>query len=475
MILEGDKTINTPSYFEGIESAFEQEYDTEKGKYRVTARVVGKNLFDGELVLGSLNNLTGSISNTDKLSLRTVNFIPVISGSTITLSNDMGYHNYIYEYDGNYNFIKYTGHTTDTGAKTITLDNNTKFIKFRSISGNTENDLNVNYQLELGDTATAYEPYKESDITFYIDEPLRGVKDIRDRVFIQDGKVIVQRNCGSLVLDGNKRYPTWHETDIWISIYIGEMDKTTCFRICNIPNKKLEWQSSISNRFTTCVSSQAFDKNARAGYLSDHPYYPNIYLCIGNSNTLTLDDFYSFISENPIEIVYTLAEPVYEEADCDLSKLVLENYENSSLIFESNIPVSANIKYSGEVPVVTQAKALSSKVDNTTLDINENIIPYMCDIDYRIVELQLMNGDTQGEGIELLGIGDIEILGNENVLFNNREDKKHNFSYDMLKRDILSQRYSKEEYRYRLDRYLLANKISDEEYKELEGLLNNGE
>ena len=173
-------------------------------------------------------------------------------------------------------------------------------------------------------------------------------------------------------------------------------------------------------------------------------------------------------------MVYQLKEPIYEEADCDLSKLVLENYENSSLIFESNIPVSANIKYSGEVPVVTQAKTLSSKVDNTTFDINENIIPYMCDIDYRIVELQLMNGDTQGEGIELLGIGDIEILGNENVLFNNREDKKYNYSYDMLKRDILSQRYSKEEYQYRLDRYLLANKISDEEYKELEGLLNNG-
>ena len=41
MILEGDKIINTPSYFEGIESVFEQEYDTEKGKYRVTARVEG--------------------------------------------------------------------------------------------------------------------------------------------------------------------------------------------------------------------------------------------------------------------------------------------------------------------------------------------------------------------------------------------------------------------------------------------------
>ena len=83
----------------------------------------------------------------------------------------------------------------------------------------------------------------------------------------------------------------------------------------------------------------------------------------------------------------------------------------------------------------------------------------MCDIEYRLAELQLIKRDTQGAGLELVGIGDIEILSNENVLFNNREDKKYNYSYDMLQRDILSQRYSKEEYQYRLDRYLLANKI----------------
>ena len=350
MILEGDKTINTPSYFEGIESVFEQEYDTEKGKYRVTAKVEGNG--------------------------------------------------------------------------------------------------------------------KESSIIFYINEPLRGTGITKDKVFIQDGKVVVQRNCGGIALDGSKnihKANTDFDSVNNISFSIDIDNIASSWANCN--NIVCSTLPNVGNRTW---------KGKMEGITSNDII---ILLCISRNKLQTQDvnGFKQWLQANPTKVVYVLAEPVYEEADCDLSKLVLENYENSSLIFESNIPVSANIRYSGEVPVVTQAKSLSSQVDNTTLDINENIIPYMCDIDYRIVELQLMNGDTQGEDIELLGIGDIEILGNENVLFNNREDKKHNFSYDMLKRDILSQRYSKEEYQYRLDRYLLANKISNEEYKELEGLLNNGE
>ena len=350
MILEGDKTVNTPSYFEGIESGFEQEYDAEKGKYRVTAKVEGNG--------------------------------------------------------------------------------------------------------------------KKSSIVFYLNEPLRGTDTAKDRVFIQDGKVVVERNCSSITLDGSEnihKANTDFDSVNNISFSIDIDNIASSWANCN--NIVCSTLPNVGNRTW---------KGNMEGITSNDII---ILLCISRNKLQTQDvnGFKQWLQANPTKVVYVLAEPVYEEADCDLSKLVLENYENSSLIFESNIPVSANIKYSGEVPVVTQAKALSSQVDNTTLDINENIIPYMCDIDYRIVELQLMNGDTQGEDIELLGIGDIEILGNENVLFNNREDKKHNFSYDMLKRDILSQRYSKEEYQYRLDRYLLANKISNEEYKELEGLLNNGE
>ena len=66
----------------------------------------------------------------------------------------------------------------------------------------------------------------------------------------------------------------------------------------------------------------------------------------------------------------------------------------------------------------------------------------MCDMDYRIVELQLKNVSTQGLEVNVLG------LDSEDVLFNNRKANKiFNPSYEMLKRDILSKRYSTDEYK----------------------------
>ena len=71
------------------------------------------------------------------------------------------------------------------------------------------------------------------------------------------------------------------------------------------------------------------------------------------------------------------------------------------------------------------------------------------DMDYRVVCLQL---ESNVEGVSMA-----RLFGG---------------TYEMLQRDILSNRYSKEEYKYRLDAYLSANKITNEEYERLGDMLN---
>ena len=90
-------------------------------------------------------------------------------------------------------------------------------------------------------------------------------------------------------------------------------------------------------------------------------------------------------------------------------------------------------------------KTLKGKV----YDINDNIIPYLMDMDYRVVCLELAT-ETQGISMARLFGG----------------------TYEMLQRDILSKRYSVEEYKYRLDAYLSVNKITEKEYEELGDMLN---
>ena len=345
MLLEGDKTNYIPRYFTGMESAFEQEYDEEKNKYKVNVKVT----------------------------------------------------------DGN----------------------------------------------------------KENNITFYLNKPLRGVGDIKDKVYVKEDKVVVERNCGSITFDGSD--------DEIISLPGAPINKTIEFRCGMLSSEhKGLYNTFMCDKFIQKSSLWTQDGDGFIGFANAKKYI-DIRILKAKLQTQDIAGFRKWLQNNPTTVVYQLATPVYEEVECDLSKLMLENYENSSLILNSNIPPTVDVRYKGEAPIVSATKELSSNVESTTTDINENIIPYMCDMDYRIVELQLKNASTQGLEVNVLG------LDSEDVLFNNRKANKiFNPSYEMLKRDILSKRYSTDEYKYRLERYLLANKISNEEYNELEELINNG-
>ena len=102
-----------------------------------------------------------------------------------------------------------------------------------------------------------------------------------------------------------------------------------------------------------------------------------------------------------------------------------------------------------EHSIVEAIRLNKAEVLNNTEDINDNIIPYLMDMDYRVVCLQLSGGIENISMAKLFG-----------------------GTYKMLQRDILSKRYSVDEYRHRLEVYLNANKVTEDEYKKLGGILN---
>ena len=129
----------------------------------------------------------------------------------------------------------------------------------------------------------------------------------------------------------------------------------------------------------------------------------------------------------------------------------LEGYENGTLFIDTNIPPTGTVTYAGETPIVKATKLNKTEVLNNTEDINDNIIPYLMDMDYRVVMLQLATEELEG------GVSMARLFGG---------------TYEMIKRDIQSKRYSVDEYKHRLDAYLGANKITEEEYNKLGDMLN---
>lgn len=112
-----------------------------------------KNLFDGILESGTINNTTGQ-NEVDNMTIRSKHFIEVKSNIIYTLSNYINASNFVFEYDANYNFIKYSSSTEQ--SYTFTTTQTTKYIRFRTKQSENITNLTTPFQLERGNAATPF-------------------------------------------------------------------------------------------------------------------------------------------------------------------------------------------------------------------------------------------------------------------------------------------------------------------------------
>ena len=330
LILEGDWTSKAdliPANFSGIESCFEQalvtdENDVNYGKYRVTAKVVGKNLFDindtKNILIGQALAMHNGTYNDPNYN--TIKNVPVTPGKTYSFSN----------IDWSWGLDKNKKKINNIGALSrYTIPHNCYYLNLTYLAEN-QNTI----QLEEGDTATAYEPYKESNVTFYLNEPLRGVGDSKDRIFIQDDKVVVERKCGSATFDGSAD-EYWEKEEARFSISISNV----------IPNR---FSKAINNALFTTDSLVTDDQYDSYAIINGWGGTNKLYLRDINKFT-TLAELKQYLQQNPVTVVYQLAEPIYEEVEYSSNRLILdtfnnESFNNSTLFLDTNISPKLSFK-----------------------------------------------------------------------------------------------------------------------------------
>jgi hypothetical protein len=109
----------------------------------------GKNLFSSSLELGEISSSTGqNVVNSN--AVRSSSFMEIEPNTNYIVSSSEGSIR-SYQYDENFNYIN------TVGGIPFTSFSNAKYIKVRFLN---TNNLNLLAQLELGNTATAYEPFK---------------------------------------------------------------------------------------------------------------------------------------------------------------------------------------------------------------------------------------------------------------------------------------------------------------------------
>ena len=448
-LLEGDKTNWIPSYFEGMKSSFEDKFDATDNTYKMEILSNNKNLIDIERMLNKDNYLKGTYSSI-KIPLKPntkyyfkFNFKPNNIHRWIGIfSEPLGFNGTFkktFVWNENIDEIK---------QGTFITDNSTEYylsVFQPSVSYNDNNwykelFTNVYENFIISQVDDNYMEGKSNKIQFSSIEPLRGVGDIKDRFVFKDGKLMIERNCGVGILDGTESWRLINSQTLEKTYYIQTnkfdsnikrkqcfCDKTPYNKIWNTDNEGVAIEGGGEISYETRVR---LNKNKLVG--------------------TTSENIKQYFRDNNFKIVYPLAESTYEEIPFELQKIILEGYENGTLFFDTNIPPTSTVRYAGETPIVKATKSNRVEVASNTTDINDNIIPYLCDMDYRIVVLELQQGQPiQADFYKLFG-----------------------GVYEMLKRDILSKRLSKSEYGYRLIDYFNVGKLTEQQVRELEDLIN---
>ena len=438
-LLEGDKTNWIPSFFEGMQSSFEDKFDTTDNTYKMEILSNNENLLD-------LTQHSIGTPYTNHYVIKNNSIIGIYEGDNYTdfqiwfnLKRNRTY-KLSYSQESTYELNEsnsqlligkrssYSGdcvlHQCYNGSAGIITNvpyDGWYTLHFHSLkNNNTIKDL----QLKESNLPTDFVERKYNKIQFSSIEPLRKW----DRFVFKDGQLMIERNTKEYIAS---------ENDIWEEV----VGTRTLNRFRMTFSSKI--YNSVGNKFN--LISDGFivseNLNENCGYIYADRTFDALFIYSKNS----LNDFHK-----NMKIVCKLEEPTYEEIPFELQKIILEGYENGTLFFDTNIPPTSTITYAGETPIVKSVRLNKTEVLNNTMDINDNIIPYLMDMDYRVVCLELAT-ETQGISMARLFGG----------------------VYEMLKRDILSNRYSVDEYRHRLDVYLGVNKITEDEYNKLGDMLND--
>lgn len=440
-LLEGDKTNWIPSHFEGMKSSFEDKVQ-EDGSYKMEILMNNENLIPVpnmsflSKVKGCWWNLEGTNSSMyNDIDKKTKLYFYAKKGKSYIITFD--YKNLVtiqrLEYQNQEKVISLAESNLTNGKGKLRIVGDGKMSTFRLKSqiedGSTPTEITNFMVVEEGVYSDKFIKNEQNKIQFSSIEPLRKW----DRFVFKDGQLMIERGSATITFNGSE---SWS---------FNNTDGTTTNRYF-LPNAFLGGTEGQNTNNTLCdkLVVHAWNQTAVLGITRNESS-----AFIYNKYITNTDDFKRWVSENNLHITYRLKEPTYEEIPFELQKIILEGYENGTLFFDTNIPPTSTVRYAGETPIVKATKLNKTEVSNNTVDINDNILPYLMDMDYRVVMLQLATEENEGE------VSMARLFGG---------------TYEMLKRDILSKRLSRQEYGYRLADYFNAGKLTEEQVRELEDL-----
>lgn len=474
MLLEGDWTDKEiPQYFEGLQSSFE-ESTTDEGKYEIEILMKNRNLLGNNNK--DLENWIDGTYLSKKIQLK-----PNTTYSTFSVLKKAPTSQCVL----NISRVPYTGDNStnspllyteifNTRAEGVGVSRNRSFTTDASgicylqyyENGHRKylNNIDLSQWFDEICDVTITEGYnvlsnhiepKQNKIKLLINEPLRAISNnIKDRLCVKDGKLVIERKCGQVVFDGTIDVNSGDykpEYGIQIIIVYGHP---------KIDNKKTNSQKTI-NSTLPCIIRESYGYRKQpnfSGYVDTSAKFVG---AIPNTTGVAFNhtELNQYFVYNPMQVVYELETPIYEEVLNEYGEpIILEGYENGTLYIDSTIVPTTTIRYTPKMESFKAVKEVKSNNSLLSNDINESIIPYMMEVDMLIMEKEMSLFNSLNKNIRKM-----EVLDMTNM------QKR---TYDMLARLIKGKTLNEQECKTRVTVYLNAGKITDEQAKELNFLID---
>ena len=264
-----------------------------------------------------------------------------------------------------YSSSPYTGHVTikfydinDKVISGISIPSNTTFVTpsdCKYAKTHTANDSLV--QIELGNRKTEYVPHKSHKTEILLNKPLRGLPNgVCDEIV---GNKIIRR-VGIRIFDGSEN---WN----------GGLVSDNLFRCHTYDFDGVKHNGLISNIFAENHWEKGF-------YIHPHKL---VYCTI--ENVTSVAEFKEWMSIKKPTLLYELAEPITEELP---NSITLQGFDDTTMYIENSITPTVSYGYNALIPYKQELLNQQEEVEVNTLDIENNIIPYLMDMEYNLMLME---------------------------------------------------------------------------------------
>lgn len=300
----GNKPSPSPEYLQEIKNS--GKWNEEKQKYEVDVKITGKNLFDMNKFIDTCN-FTKNEDGTfiiDKRVERYDCFIPantILSIEVLKVKDSSGAAvlELFYE-DGKSMYIGFG----QVGVKTFLIQKDVVYIKVLAYRKHEYKYI----QLEKGNTATPYEPYKEQTLTLTSDRPITKW----DRLVEQGGQIGWLYGTKKYTVTGSENYifaGAQYYSGISTNMYINAVKNMSGEGVCRrLKSINGIWDKSNNTKDGFCINS---------GNQIHMRFFNNL---LGVSDDATMEEkkaaYIAYLKKEyekgtPYEIVYQSLEPEF--------------------------------------------------------------------------------------------------------------------------------------------------------------------